>query len=80
VESTEAASYGRHLLGAIVPVNQHDFGCRDVLIGGGPALKKARLDPVGECVVFRKPSRAWVNFKTQEKNKWQSVKRLHLNG
>jgi hypothetical protein len=53
------------LLGAIVPVNQHDFGCRDGLIGGGPALKKARLDPAGESVVFRKPSRAWVNFKTQ---------------
>jgi len=33
---------GRLLLGAFVPVVQHDFGCRDVLIGGGPALQKVR--------------------------------------
>jgi hypothetical protein len=44
----------------LVPVFQHDFGCRDVLIGGEPALKKARRDPVGESVAFRKPSRALV--------------------
>jgi hypothetical protein len=31
-----------------VPVFQHDFGCRDALIGGDPALKKIRLDPAGE--------------------------------
>jgi hypothetical protein len=28
-------------LGAFVPDNQHDFGCRDALIGGGRTLKKA---------------------------------------
>jgi hypothetical protein len=42
VESTEAASYGRHLLGAVVPADQHDFGCRDVLIGGGARLEKGQ--------------------------------------
>jgi len=56
----QAASYGRDSVGAIVPVYQHDFGCRDVLIGGGPVLEKGRPDPVGESVFFRKPSRAWV--------------------
>ena len=40
------------LLGAYVPADQHDFGCRDGLIGGGSALKKARPDPVGEFVDF----------------------------
>jgi hypothetical protein len=44
----------------LVPVYQHDFGFRDVLIGGASALKKARRDPVGESVAFRKPSRALV--------------------
>jgi hypothetical protein len=40
-----------------VPVFQHDFGCRDALIGGEPALKKAGLDPAGESVIFfRQPS------------------------
>jgi hypothetical protein len=44
----------------LVPVFQRDFGCCDVLIGGTPALKKARRDPVGESVYFREPSRALV--------------------
>ena len=35
----------------LVPVFQHDFGCCDALIGGGPALKKVRPDPAGESVV-----------------------------
>jgi hypothetical protein len=51
-----------------VPVVEHDFGCRDVLIGGGPALKKARPDPVGESGVFwGTPSRAEVNFKPRRR-------------
>jgi hypothetical protein len=43
-----------------VPVYQHDFGCCDALIDGGPALQKARLDLAGESEIFRKPSRTWV--------------------
>src|SRR5580693_983257 len=35
----------------LVPVFQRDFGCCDALIGGGPALKKVRPDPVGESVI-----------------------------
>jgi hypothetical protein len=35
-----------------VPAFKNDFGCGDVLIGGVPALKKIRLDPAGEFVVF----------------------------
>jgi hypothetical protein len=34
-----------------VPVFQHDFGRRDVLIGGDPALKKAGLTPL-ESLAF----------------------------
>jgi hypothetical protein len=41
-----------------VPAYQHDFGGGDALIGGGPtALKKARLDSVGEFAFLRQPSR-----------------------
>jgi transposase len=51
------------------------------LIGGGPALKKARPDPVGESVVFRKPSRAWVYFRQKDypmaKQKKSTFERLH---
>jgi hypothetical protein len=36
----------------LVPVFQHDFGCRDALIGGDPALKKAGSDPAGESVIY----------------------------
>src|ERR1700686_4345357 len=43
----------------LVPVYQHDFGSSHALIGGGPAFKKAGPPPVGESVIFRKPSRAW---------------------
>jgi hypothetical protein len=44
----------------LVPVYQHDLGCRDSLIGGEPRLEKGRPDPVESLWFFRKPSRAWV--------------------
>jgi hypothetical protein len=47
---TGSDSYGRVLFGAFEPVYQHDFGCGGSVIGGGPSLKKAGPDPVGEIV------------------------------
>ena len=41
-------SYGRCLLGALVPVTESDFGCCGPLFGGEGALQKAQLDPAGE--------------------------------
>ena len=35
-----------------MPAGQHDFGCCDALIGGVPALQKARRGPAGEFGVF----------------------------
>jgi hypothetical protein len=35
-----------------VPVYQHDFGCRDALIGGEPRLERGWPDPAGESVVL----------------------------
>jgi hypothetical protein len=45
------------LLGAFVPVNQPDFGCREVLIGGGARLEKGQARPRwGVCSFLGKPS------------------------
>jgi len=51
-EQTPAASYGRISLGAIVPASEYDFGSCERSIGGVSALKKARLDLVGEYVIL----------------------------
>ena len=44
------SSYGRRILGALVPVAKPDFGCRGPLFGGEVAEKEATLDPGGETV------------------------------
>jgi hypothetical protein len=44
----------------LVPAEQHDFGCRNALIGGGPTLKRVGSNPLESLSLFRKPSRARV--------------------
>jgi hypothetical protein len=53
-------------LGASVPACQHDFGCRDALIGGGRTLKKARPDPAGECAVLSQAEPSLGPFSIKE--------------
>jgi hypothetical protein len=50
--SSQARQLWSHVLGALVPVTEFDFGCRDPLFGGEPTLQKARPDPAGEPVVM----------------------------
>ncbi len=48
-KQTGAASYGRFLLGALVPVTQRDFDRSDSNFGGESLwLRPSWLDPVGE--------------------------------
>ena len=64
-----------------MPVLQHDFGCRDALIGGGQCLEKGRPDPAGESVVSSQaePSPC-LNFRLEEyamaKRKMSTFERL----
>ena len=67
-------SYGPDLFGALVPVPESDFGCRDPLFGGELTLKKARLDPGGEPVVVIANRAEPGKFQSKKSMQWQDAR------